>query len=106
MSLSPEGCIMNGMTFSSCQLYRRHWIIRCNDNVVDDVNGEAVIGKYPLLRPGEEEYVYESCSSQPHSPGSIEGSFTFVPGRLADPKGSPFKAVVSRFTLVMPDYIF
>lgn len=106
MSLSPEGCIMNGMTFNSCQLYCRHWIVRCNDNVVDDVNGEAVIGKYPLLRPGEEEYVYQSCSSQPHSPGSIEGSFTFVPGRLADPKGSPFEAVVSRFTLVMPDYIF
>ncbi|KAK4718524.1 hypothetical protein R3W88_016862 [Solanum pinnatisectum] len=106
MSLSPEGCIMNGMTFNSCQLYWRRWIIRCNDNVVDDVNGEAVIGKYPLLRPGEEEFVYQSCSSQPHSPGSIEGSFTFVPGRLADPKGSPFEAVVSRFPLVMPDYIF
>lgn len=106
MSLSPEGCIMNGMTFNSCQLYWRRWIIRCNDVIVDDVNGEAVIGKFPLLRPGEEEFVYESCTSQSSSPGSIEGFFTFVPGRLADPKGSPFEAVVSRFPLLVPDYIF
>lgn len=45
MSLSPDGCVINGMTFSSCQLYWRHWIIRANDAVVSDVNGEAVIGK-------------------------------------------------------------
>ncbi|KAJ0710514.1 putative ApaG domain-containing protein [Helianthus annuus] len=29
------------MTFESCQLYWRHWIIKSNDNVVDDVNGEV-----------------------------------------------------------------
>ncbi|KAL2230397.1 UNVERIFIED_CONTAM: F-box protein SKIP16 [Sesamum indicum] len=80
MSLSPDGCVINGMTFSSCQLYWRHWIIRANDAIVSDVNGEAVIGKFPLLHPGEEEFVYESCTSLPASRGSIEGSFTFVPG--------------------------
>ncbi|OIT02365.1 PREDICTED: F-box protein SKIP16 [Nicotiana attenuata] len=106
MSLSPEGCKMNGMTFSSCQLYWRRWIIRCNNRIVDDVNGEAVIGKFPLLRPGEEEFVYESCTAQSSSPGSIEGAFTFVPGRLADPKGSAFEAEVARFPLLVPDYIF
>ncbi|KZV34019.1 hypothetical protein F511_02792 [Dorcoceras hygrometricum] len=81
LSLSPDGCIINGMTFSSCQLYWRHWIIRANDVVVADPNGEAVIGKYPLLRPGEEEFVYESWTTLQASWGSIEGSFTFVPGR-------------------------
>ena len=49
MSLQPEGCIMNGMTFSSCQLHLRHWIIRANDYVVSRVNGEAVIGKVIIL---------------------------------------------------------
>ncbi|PIN04187.1 putative Mg2+ and Co2+ transporter CorD [Handroanthus impetiginosus] len=57
MSLSPNGCVINGVTFSSCQLYWRHWIIRANDAVVSDVNAEAVIGKFPLLHPGEEEFV-------------------------------------------------
>lgn len=45
MSLIPEGCSINGMTFDSCQLLSRHWVIRANDVVVGDVNAEAVIGK-------------------------------------------------------------
>ncbi|CAK7322645.1 unnamed protein product [Dovyalis caffra] len=106
MSLLPEGCIINGMHFSSCQLHLRHWVIRANDNVVSNVNAEAVIGKFPLLRPGEKEFVYESCTPLSTSTGSVEGSFTFVPGRLADPKGSPFEVEVARFPLQLPDYIF
>ncbi|GMP78664.1 hypothetical protein CsSME_00034514 [Camellia sinensis var. sinensis] len=106
MSLSPEGCIINGVSSGSCQLYWRHWIIRANDAVVSDVNGEAVIGKYPLLLPGEKEFVYESCSHLSSSSGSIEGSFTFVSGRLADPKSRPFEVEVARFPLQVPDYIF
>ncbi|KAK9672220.1 hypothetical protein RND81_12G085300 [Saponaria officinalis] len=106
MSLLPEGCTVHGMTFNSCQLNRRHWIIREDEIVKGDVEGEAVIGKYPLLRPGEKEFVYESCTPQYSSHGSIEGSFTFVPGRLVAPKGDPFKVEVARFELVMPEYIF
>ncbi|KAK8483554.1 hypothetical protein V6N12_076223, partial [Hibiscus sabdariffa] len=96
MSLLPEGCVINGMTFGSCQLSRRHWIIRANEDIISDFSGEAVIGKFPLLHPGEDEFVYESGTPLPSSSGSIEGSFTFVPGRLADPKGSPFEAQVAR----------
>ncbi|KDP43885.1 hypothetical protein JCGZ_20895 [Jatropha curcas] len=106
LSLLPEGCIINGMYFSSCQLLQRHWIIRANGNVIEDVAGEAVIGKYPLLHPAEEEFVYESSVSLPDAPGSIEGSFTFVPNRLVDPKGAPFEVEVARFPLQVPDYIF
>lgn len=106
MSLQPQGCVINGMSHSSCQLYWRHWIIRANDAVVSDVNGEAVIGMYPLLRPGDREFVYQSCSPLPTSSGSIEGSFTFVPGRLVDPRGDPFLVQVAHFPLQLPDYIF
>ncbi|OMO68026.1 hypothetical protein CCACVL1_20127 [Corchorus capsularis] len=106
MSLLPEGCIINGMTFSSCQLHWRHWIIRANEAVISDVHGEAVIGQFPLLRPGEDEFFYQSCTPLPSSSGSVEGSFTFVPGRLADPKGSPFEVQVERFPLQLPDYVF
>ncbi|GMY32568.1 F-box protein SKIP16 isoform X1 [Fagus crenata] len=106
MSLLPEGCIINGLPFFSCQLQRRHWIIRANDRVVSDVSGEAVIGKLPLLLPGEKEFVYESCTPLTTSSGSVEGSFTFVPGRLADPKGAPFEVEVARFPIELPDYVF
>ncbi|KAI8028606.1 F-box protein SKIP16 [Camellia lanceoleosa] len=37
---------------------------------------------FPLLLPGEKEFVYESCTPLSSSSGSIEGSFTFVSGRL------------------------
>ncbi|XAR54537.1 hypothetical protein NMG60_11029711 [Bertholletia excelsa] len=106
MSLLPEGCVLHGMSFPSCQLYRRHWIIRANDTVVSDVNAEAVIGMFPLLHPGEEEFVYQSCTPLPSSSGSVEGSFTFVPGRLEDPRADSFEVEVARFPLQFPDYIF
>ena len=48
MSLQHEGCVINGIPFSSCQLKWRHWIIRANDRVESDVNGEAVIGQVEI----------------------------------------------------------
>ncbi|GKV52086.1 hypothetical protein SLEP1_g58687 [Rubroshorea leprosula] len=82
MSLQPEGCIINGMTFDSCQLYWRHLLIQFNGDIRSNVDGEA-IGKYPLLRPGEGEFVYESFTRLPASSisGSAEGYFKFVRGR-------------------------
>ncbi|CAI0397001.1 unnamed protein product [Linum tenue] len=106
ISLVPEGCFVSGVYFSSCQLHWRHWIIRANDRIISDVNGEGVIGKLPLLRPGEKEYVYESCTPLPTTSGSVEGYFTFVPGSVAKAKGGPFDVDVARFPLQVPDYLF
>lgn len=49
MSLLPEGCTVHGRTFSSCQLYWRHWIIRENEVVKNEVSAEAVIGKVSVI---------------------------------------------------------
>lgn len=49
MSLLPEGCIVHGMKFESCQLYWRHWIIRENEVVKNEVDAEAVIGKVHFI---------------------------------------------------------
>ncbi|ERN20323.1 hypothetical protein AMTRI_Chr06g177980 [Amborella trichopoda] len=96
----------SGNPMSSCQLYWRHWIIRANDAIISDVSDKAVIGKHPLLREGGKEFVYQSCTSSPLPSGSIEGSFTFVPGRLNNPQGGQFDAEVAQFPLELPDYIF
>ena len=48
MSLLSEGCVINGIPYSSCQLQRRHWIICANDRVESDVNDEAVIGQVEI----------------------------------------------------------
>ncbi|URD76870.1 hypothetical protein MUK42_20060 [Musa troglodytarum] len=106
MSLLPEGCILDGTHYSSCQLCSRHWIIRSKDIIVSDVSGEAVIGKFPLLIPDEEEFFYQSCTPLPGAPGSIEGSFTFVPGRISKPEGRHFNVKVAPFILEEPEYVF
>ncbi|AQK49553.1 F-box protein SKIP16-like [Zea mays] len=102
----PEACMLGGVYYSSCQLCSRHWTIRSCDRVVSDVSGGGVIGEYPLLLPGEDEFVYESCTPLPQVPGSVEGSFSFVPGKLSRPEGKPFEVMVAPFPLDVPEYIF
>lgn len=93
---------------SSCQLQARHWIIRnAADEVVDEVRGAAVVGHYPLLIPGGEPFIYQSCTQiRSERRGSMEGDFTFVPGSLAEPTGEAFEAACPRFTLEVPEFVF
>ncbi|KAJ3703726.1 hypothetical protein LUZ61_007431 [Rhynchospora tenuis] len=106
ISLLPQGCMLDGAYYSTCQLRSRRWVIRLRENIVDDVAGEAVIGQYPLLLSGMDEFVYESCTTMSAVPGSIEGSFTFVPGRISKPEGREFEVRVALFALEEPHYIF
>jgi F-box protein 3 len=73
-----------GNSLTSCQLSARHWVIRAHDTV-NEVRGEAVIGLFPLLREGDEEFVYESCTGLSAKSGSLDGDFTFTPGRYLLP---------------------
>jgi len=106
MCLLRQEKFSEGTVLSSCQLARRHWIIRANDTIIDDVHGEAVIGKYPYLKEGGDVFVYQSGSTLPTSSGSIEGDFTFVPGRLSKPDGPEFSVRVAPFPLEIQKYIF
>ena len=54
----------------------------------------------------EEGYVYESCNNQQERRGSMEGTFTFVPGDMGSPLGAPFNADCPRFPLDVPNFIF
>ncbi|CAI9776149.1 unnamed protein product [Fraxinus pennsylvanica] len=89
----PGECVTRAWGSSS------DWVLELRD-------GRRLSIPFPLLHPGEDEFVYESCKPLPSSQGSIEGSFTFVPGRLADPKGGSFEVEVARFQLQLPDYIY
>ncbi|KAJ1275595.1 hypothetical protein BS78_05G146900 [Paspalum vaginatum] len=102
----PEACMLGGLYYSCCQLSSRHWTIRSRDRTVCEANGEGVIGKYPVLLPGKDEFVYESCTPMPEGPGSVEGSFSFVPGKLSRPEGKLFEVIVAPFPLEVPEYIF
>lgn len=95
-----------GVPLASAQLRSRYWRVRdAAGRVANEVRGEAVVGQYPLLRPGEPAFVYQSCTHQREAKGSMEGSFRFVEGSLQAP-GREFDAVCAPFRLDVPDFVF
>ncbi|KAG2435460.1 hypothetical protein HYH02_011960 [Chlamydomonas schloesseri] len=92
---------------SRCQLSTRHWRIRDErGEVADEVRGEGVIGKHPLLEAGGAEFAYCSCTHQAAPQGSMEGEFRFVEGSLERQLGAGFDVVCPRFDLQVPPFIF
>lgn len=103
--------------FQTCQLLSRHWVLKdFRNNRTDEVNGEGVVGRFPLLFEGgyrddfitsaaravegKDEtgtFVYQSCATI--ESGSFEGQMQFVPGSIARPTGEPFFVHVGKFSL-------
>ncbi|MEN9335065.1 MAG: hypothetical protein RLZZ500_52 [Bacteroidota bacterium] len=61
----------------SVQLLSRHWEIYDSLNELEVVDGEGVIGKKPVLKPGETHTYTSGCLlSSPH--GAMHGWFNMV----------------------------
>ncbi|MEZ4814137.1 MAG: Co2+/Mg2+ efflux protein ApaG [Bdellovibrionota bacterium] len=75
------------------QLLNRHWIIRDAFGQVDEVKGPGVIGKQPILQPGE-NFEYTSFCPLKTPTGSMEGSF-----EMRDSLNQKFEAAIGRFEL-------
>ena len=73
---------------------------------VDEVRGEAVVGQYPLVTPGCECVVYQSCTHMQHLPGCMRGQFAFVEGTRASPTGPEFDVQCAPFALELPEHVF
>jgi uncharacterized protein affecting Mg2+/Co2+ transport len=98
--------------FATCQLQSRHWRI-ANDSTgrTDHVDGQGVIGMYPLLRDGgfshegnhtrfiEGTFHYQSCTGPMGTTGSFGGHLDFVPGTLLQPTGPLFAVEMAPFLL-------
>lgn len=90
---------------ASVQLRDRHWVIRDrNGNIESEVQGGGVIGLYPLLQAGGEEFVYQSCTQQ-QGPAYMGGSFTFLEGSLEVP-GRKLNVLCPEFVLGIPSTYF
>jgi ApaG protein len=76
------------------RLKSRHWIIVDADNHREDVRGPGVVGKTPLLAPGE-SFEYSSGCPLRTPWGTMEGSYT-----MERDDGTSFEAMVGRFFLV------
>ncbi|HEX5474389.1 MAG TPA: Co2+/Mg2+ efflux protein ApaG [Vicinamibacterales bacterium] len=78
------------------QLLTRHWIITDGTGHVEEVRGPGVIGKQPILAPGE-SFTYTSGCPLETPFGVMEGTYQMVTDA-----GSPFDARIAPFTLSEP----
>lgn len=78
------------------QLVSRHWIITDAHNEVQEVRGLGVVGKQPLLQPGE-SFQYTSGSALPTPVGTMKGTYQMVAE-----DGTHFNAEIPEFTLAVP----
>ena len=59
------------------QLTHRHWLIQDDRGKQDEVRGPGVIGLYPHVEPGCDEFQYESCCPLPTPRGTMRGTLEF-----------------------------
>jgi ApaG protein len=78
------------------QLRSRHWIITDGTGKVEEVRGPGVVGKQPVLRPGE-AFEYTSGCVLPTSRGEMRGSYA-----MERDGGESFEASIAPFTLGLP----
>ena len=80
----------------AAQLISRHWTIRDEGGRVIEVKGLGVVGKQPLLEPGE-RFEYTSGSQIATPAGAMHGSYFFVAE-----DGHRFEVPIEEFALSMP----
>lgn len=78
------------------QLLSRRWVITDGDGDQQVVEGPGVVGKQPILAPGE-SFEYSSFCPLPTSVGTMEGSYW-----MSVPGGGSFEAEIAPFTLAVP----
>src|SRR5437773_5612843 len=75
------------------QLLRRHWLINHAGGRVEEVEGEGVVGKQPVILAGG-SHVYNSFCILDSFEGTMEGSYLMQRG-----SGEYFRVVIPRFAL-------
>ena len=78
------------------QLLSRHWKITDALGRVQEVKGQGVVGKTPLLQPGE-VFEYNSATSLPTPSGFMGGTYQMVSA-----SGDNFDIEIPTFSLDLP----
>lgn len=81
------------------QLISRHWIITDGDSHTKEIRGAGVVGKQPIIAPGE---VYRYISSVIFNTeiGTMSGCY-----KMTDDSGMEFDATIPIFLLSVPGVI-
>ncbi len=75
------------------QLLRRHWHIRHASGRTEEVDGDGVVGKQPVIPPGEAHEYNSYCVLETFE-GSMEGTYT-----MKRSSGELLNVVIPRFIL-------
>lgn len=75
------------------QLVSRHWLITDALEQLREVKGVGVVGKQPILQPGE-QFQYSSWCPLPTPTGVMHGTY-----QMARPGGGVFDAEIAPFSL-------
>jgi ApaG protein len=78
------------------QLKSRHWVITDGAGKVEEVRGPGVVGKQPVLKPGEHFEYTSSCMLETPR-GNMRGEYQMVSA-----EGDRFDADIATFQLSMP----
>jgi ApaG protein len=81
----------------SVQVLRRHWYIFDSNGSHREVEGEGVVGKQPVIEPGDAHEYVSGCNLKTDM-GSMKGSYQVK--RLID--GEEFEVTIPEFQLVAP----
>ncbi len=78
------------------KLLKRHWRITDDNNRVEEVIGEGVVGQQPEIPPGQ-SFQYTSGAIISTEIGTMQGSY-----EMLDANGDTFKAPIPAFLLAPP----
>jgi hypothetical protein len=90
--------------YPSVQLKLRRWRFETLQNQVQSVEGEGVIGHFPLLSASTPFFEY--CSYGMADCASMEGEFVFVPGSLGNPLVGPGNVPERDVVAKVPKVVF
>lgn len=80
----------------AAQLLSRHWIITDADGNRQEVRGEGVVGKQPVLSPGE-SFEYTSGTFLATPVGTMKGTYQMI-----ESEGGRFEVSIPEFVLSFP----
>lgn len=83
----------------AAQLVARHWVITDAHGHTEEVRGLAVVGKQPLLAPGQ-SFEYTSWTRIPTAQGTMRGTFFCM-----TEQAWPFEAEIPEFMLAQPQQL-
>ncbi len=77
----------------SIQILRRHWLINHGGARVEEIEGEGVVGKQPVIEPGSFHEYNSYCILETFE-GSMEGTYL-----IRRENGDYFRVTIPKFTL-------